>query len=77
MSVASLSRFVLAHKRLVVAGWILVTVVAIASVSSAVGALSQDFSVPGREGAETSQAILQTYGNGGQNPPLVPVVTLP
>ncbi len=77
MSVASLSRFVLAHKRLVVASWILVTLVAIASVSSAVGALSQDFSVPGREGAETSQAILQTYGNGGQNPPLVPVVTLP
>ncbi|MDP9369756.1 MAG: MMPL family transporter, partial [Chloroflexota bacterium] len=77
MSVASLSRFVLAHKRLVVAAWIVVTVISIASVSSAVGALSQDFSVPGREGAEASQAILDTYGNGGQNLPLVPVLTLP
>ena len=77
MSVASLSRFVLSHKRLVVAAWIVVTLISIASVSRAVGALSQDFSVPGREGAEASQAILDTYGNGGQNPPLVPVLTLP
>ena len=77
MSVAALSRFVLAHKRLVVVCWALVTVVSIASVSSAVGALSQDFSIPGREGAEASQAIVETYGNGGELPPLVPVVTLP
>jgi RND superfamily putative drug exporter len=73
---AALTRFVLSHKRLVAACWLLATVVAVASVSSAVGALSDEGSVPG-EGAETSQAILQTYGNGGQVPPLVPVVTLP
>jgi RND superfamily putative drug exporter len=71
-----LTRLVLAHKRFVAASWLLILVVALFSASAAIGALSQDASVPG-EGAETSQAILQTYGNGGQVPPLVPVVTLP
>jgi RND superfamily putative drug exporter len=77
MKIGAISRFVLAHKLVVVVFWAVVTVVAIATVSSSVGALSQDFSVPGREGAETNQAILATYGNGASNPPLVPVVTLP
>jgi RND superfamily putative drug exporter len=77
MKIGAISRFVLAHKLVVVVFWAVVTVVAIATVSSSVGALSKDFSVPGREGAETNQAILATYGNGASNPPLVPVVTLP
>lgn len=75
-ALASLTRFVLRHKRLVSAGWLVIAIVAVFSASSAVGALSQDGSLPG-EGAETSQAILQLYGNGGQVPPLVPVVSLP
>jgi uncharacterized membrane protein YdfJ with MMPL/SSD domain len=58
MKVGTISRFVLAHKLLVVVFWAVVTVAAAATVSSFVGALSQDFSVPGREGAETNQAIL-------------------
>ncbi len=77
MSVASVSRFVLAHKRLVLAAWVVVVIAALASVSSAVDALSQDGSVPGSEAVETSEEILRIYGNGGQLPPLVPVVTLP
>jgi RND superfamily putative drug exporter len=77
MSLARLTRFVLTHKRLVAAFWVVVTVIALRSVSSAVGALSDDFSVPGREGGETSDAILRTYGNGGLVVPLAPVVTLP
>lgn len=77
MLIAALTRFVLAHKRLVVAFWLVVTVVGVASAASAVGALSQDGSIPGREGAEASEAILAAYGNGGLVPPLVPVVALP
>ena len=73
---AALTRFVLSHKRLVTGAWLIVTIIAFLSASSAIGALSQDSTVPG-EGAETSQAILQTYGNGGRVAPLVPVVTLP
>jgi len=72
----SLTRFVLRHKRLVTVFWVLVTIIAASTASEAVNSLSQDTRVPG-EGAETSQAILQTYGNGGQVPPLVPVVPLP
>ena len=77
MTMAALSRLVLAHKRLVVAFWVVATIAAIATASATVDALSDDFSVPGREGAETSQQILETYGTGGQIAPLVPVVTLP
>ncbi|MDP8907825.1 MAG: MMPL family transporter, partial [Chloroflexota bacterium] len=77
MNIARLSRFVLAHKRIVVTFWILITVASAAAVPAAVDSLSQDFSVPGREGAETSQRIIDLYGTGGQVPPLVPVVTLP
>jgi len=76
VNVASISRFVLSHKLLVVIAWVVVFIVAVATVNRSVGALSQDFSLPGYEGADTSQAIAETYGNGGTVPPLVPVVTL-
>jgi putative drug exporter of the RND superfamily len=72
-----LTRFVLRHKRLVAAGWILLTLVGMAAAGPASEALDQRFSVPDREGWETSQQILRTYGNGGENPPMVPVVKLP
>ena len=77
MNVASISRLVLSHKRWVAIFWVVVTVFAAATVSRSVGALSTDFSLPGYEGADTSQAIADDYGNGGPNPPLVPVVVLP
>jgi putative drug exporter of the RND superfamily len=72
-----LTQWVLAHRRTVMIGWLLVTIVGAASVSSATGALSQTFTVPGREGSETNIAIEQRFHNGGNRPPLVPVVTLP
>ena len=72
-----LSRFVLAHKRLVALGWLLLTIVGMAAAGPASEALDQRFSVPGKEGWETSQQILRTYGNGGESAPLVPVVQLP
>jgi putative drug exporter of the RND superfamily len=73
----SITRWVLAHKRLVTGMWIAVTLVGIATVSNAVGAFSNQFSVPGREGFTTNQRILHTYHNGGNYPPLLSVVTLP
>jgi RND superfamily putative drug exporter len=74
---ARLTRFVLAHRRLVAVFWLLVTVVGFASVSSATKAFSDQYSVPGREGYQTNVAITRTFGNGGDGAPLVPVVTLP
>lgn len=73
----SLTRTVLRHKRLIAIGWILLTVIGIAAAGPASEALDQRFSVPGREGWETSQEILRVYGNGGESLPLVPVVKLP
>ena len=73
----SLTRFSLAHKRLVLAFWLLLAVVGMASAGTATKALSDQYSVPGREGYETNAAITRTFGNGGNSPPLVPVVTLP
>jgi putative drug exporter of the RND superfamily len=74
---ASITRWALAHRRSVTCFWLLMTVIGIASVGSATKALSDQFSVPGREGYETNTAITHTFGNGGDGAPLVAVVTLP
>src|SRR3954451_23641573 len=70
-----LTRFVLRHKRLVAIGWILLTVIGVMAAGPASKALDQRFSVPGREGWDASEEIVKVYGNGGESPPLVPVVT--
>ncbi|HEY7150368.1 MAG TPA: MMPL family transporter [Solirubrobacterales bacterium] len=75
---SSLTRWVLAHKRLVVVGWIVLTVAGIAAAGPATDRLTQKFSVPGKEGWETNVAIADRYGGtGGDSTPLLPVVTLP
>src|SRR5580704_12932921 len=73
----SITRLVLAHKRIVAAFWVVVTIVGIATVSHSTGAFSSKFSVPGREGYETNVQIARIYHQGGNYAPLVPVVTLP
>jgi RND superfamily putative drug exporter len=76
--VSSITRWVLAHKRTVVIGWVLLTVAGIAAAGPASEALDQKFSVPGKEGWETNVAIARHYGGtGGDSTPLLPVVTLP
>jgi RND superfamily putative drug exporter len=74
----SLTRWILAHRRLVVGFWVVVTVIGILTAGAASKAMNQKFSVPGREGWETNQDIAKRYGGtGGTGAPLVPVVTLP
>jgi putative drug exporter of the RND superfamily len=73
----TITRWVLAHKRIVSILWIVVTVVGIATVSQSTKAFSTQFTVPGREGFETNLAIERLYHQGGQNAPIVPVVMLP
>jgi RND superfamily putative drug exporter len=75
---ASLTRWVLAHKRIVVIFWVVLTVVGMASAGSASKALKQKFSVPGKEGWVTNQQIAHDFhGTGGNSAPLMPIVTLP
>ena len=74
----ALTRWVLAHKRLVTIFWVVLTLVGMASAGSATKALKQKFSVPGKEGWVTNQEIArQFHGTGGNTSPLLPVVTLP
>jgi putative drug exporter of the RND superfamily len=75
---ASLTRWVLAHKRIVVVFWVVLTIFGMASAGSATKALKQKFSVPGKEGWITNQQIEREFhGTGGNQSPLLPVVTLP
>ncbi len=71
------TRWVLRHKRAVAGFWLLVTIIGIATVSQATKAFSTEFSVPGREGFQTNAAIARLYHGGGQNAPILTVVTLP
>ena len=75
---SSLTRWVLAHKRIVVSFWVIATIAGIMAAGPATDALDQKFSVPNKEGWETNVAIADRYnGTGGDSAPLVPVVTLP
>jgi len=76
--VSSLTRWVLAHKRIVVVSWIVLTLAGMAAAGPASDALDQKFTVPNEEGWETNVKIAQKYGGtGGDSVPLLPVVTLP
>ncbi|WP_354700895.1 Membrane protein YdfJ [Paraconexibacter sp. AEG42_29] len=71
------TRWILAHRRLVVGFWIVLTVVGMATAGAATKAMDQKFSVPGKEGWETNLAIARAFqGTGGNAAPLVPVVAL-
>ncbi len=72
-----LTRVVLDHKRLVVGFWLVVTIAAFMAIKPAGNALSDQFSVPGREAFETNRQLGEIYGNGGDIAPIVPVVRLP
>ena len=72
-----ISHFVLAHRKWVGLFWLVVTVVGIATVSTTTNRLSTAYSVPGREGFETSAKISALYGISDEVEALVPVVQLP
>jgi RND superfamily putative drug exporter len=76
---SSLTRWVLAHKRLVVAGWLALTVAGVAVSGTATDRLVNDPSVPRKEGWETTAAIAARYDGDpdATSDPLLPVVTLP
>ena len=72
-----LSRFVLRHKRLVVAFWLIVLLGGVPNLQRATNALSQQFSVPGREGFETNIALFRRYGIDPSVSTIIPVFRLP
>ena len=62
-----ITRWVLAHKRLVTAFWVLVTLVGMATVGTATSAFSSKFTVPGREGFTTNARIVALLHTGGDS----------
>jgi RND superfamily putative drug exporter len=75
---SSLTRWVLAHKRIVVVFWIASAVAGAAAAGPATRALTQEFTVPDKEGSVTNVEIAKRYaGTGGDAVPLLPVVALP
>ena len=77
MSIASLSRFVLRHKLLVVVSWLAIVVAAVALMPTITDRLDEDFSVPDTESNAAIEEITANYANPGTSRPVVPVVTLP
>jgi RND superfamily putative drug exporter len=75
--VTGLARFVLRHKALVAAFWVLAMVAGMATSSKTVDRLVVDFSLPGQPGYETSKQIVDTYGNGSDYGAAVLAVTAP
>jgi len=71
-----LTRWVLAHKLVVVLAWLGLTLAGGVAAGSLGGALSKDFSVTGRA-ATVNARIGREFGGGGNAGPVVPVVSLP
>jgi RND superfamily putative drug exporter len=76
-AMATLTRWVLAHKRMVVGLWLVVALGGVAAMRPAGDALSGQFNLPGTEAAIANSRVAAVYGNGGDSAPLVPVVTVP
>jgi RND superfamily putative drug exporter len=72
-----LAVFALRHRRAVIAFWLVVVVVGAASAGHVSKRLSINFSLPGQPGYETARQVTGIYGNGGQQPPAIAVVSVP
>jgi RND superfamily putative drug exporter len=73
----ALSRFVVRHRLLVALFWLAVFAAGAATADKVSGRLSQDFATPGVPSYPVNQAILRTYGTGGDGYPEAVVITLP
>jgi putative drug exporter of the RND superfamily len=72
-----ITQFVLAHRLLVVALWLLVVVAGVATLESTTKRLSTNFALPGQPGYVTDTKINALYHNGGDQQPTVLTATAP
>jgi RND superfamily putative drug exporter len=73
-----LTRWVLAHRRFVVVGWVCVAAVGGALVGTTASRLGKTFDLPGQPSFETGARLAALYrGEGGGQDPTVPVITAP
>ncbi len=76
-ALARLARFVLRHRKAVVAFWTALLVAGVAGAGRVSDRLTFDFALPGEPGYETAKQIERIYGNGGNAAPSILVVTVP
>jgi putative drug exporter of the RND superfamily len=76
-AIARLARWVLAHRRLVIVLWVIAFLAGGMGASNVSKRLSFNFALPGQPGYETAKQIGRVYGNGGESPSSVIVVTVP
>jgi RND superfamily putative drug exporter len=76
-TLARLARFVLRHRKLVVAFWLVLLVAGFAGAGRVSDRLTFAFALPGEPGYETARQIERLYGNGGNQAPSILVVTVP
>lgn len=72
-----LATFVLRHRRVVVATWLVCFVAGGAVAGTVSKRLTFDFSLPGQPGYETAARVIHIYGNGGDQAPDIAVITVP
>jgi putative drug exporter of the RND superfamily len=72
-----LAQSLLAHRKMVGLFWLAVAVVGIALVGPIAGRLTSSEALPGLPSYQAGLAITHIYGNGGDNTPVIAVVTLP
>jgi RND superfamily putative drug exporter len=63
-----LAKLVVRHRRLVVAGWIVLTLFGAYSAARVSNRWLEQFSIPGYPAYEANQRVLGTFGNGAQAP---------
>ncbi len=76
-AMATFTRWVLRHRRLVVGVWVALAVAGIAAMGQVDRSFDEQFTIPGEEAFVANAEMVDTYGNGGDVAPLVPVVSLP
>jgi putative drug exporter of the RND superfamily len=72
-----IATFCSTHARWVFLAWLLLAVAGAAVTAGVSSRLSTSFTLPGQSGYEANQAIIKTFGGGGDRDPALVVVTLP
>jgi RND superfamily putative drug exporter len=72
----ALTRFVLRHKALVALFWVAVAAAGVMTISGTTHRMTNSFAMPG-QAFSVDNRIAHQYGNGGSQPPYVPVITVP
>jgi putative drug exporter of the RND superfamily len=72
-----LASLVLSHRRVVMGIWLVLLVLGGAAAGQVSKRLRFDFSLPGQPGYETASKIIGIWGDGGDQPPSILVVTAP